>query len=140
MANSVEARVPFLDPGLVEFVYRLPVSQKLANGRSKVVLKEAISDIVPEWVVNRRKQGFGAPVEAWLQSGLGALFERLIETDSVRSYFRQDVLRAALHRTRSGRGGSRMFLWPIINFALWHTHWIEGGSIDDFVQVDQLVA
>jgi asparagine synthase (glutamine-hydrolysing) len=140
MANSVEARVPFLDPELVEFVYRLPVSQKLANGTSKVVLKEAISDIVPEWVLNRRKQGFGAPVEAWLQSGLGTLFERLIETDSIRSYFRQDVLRAALHRTRSGRAGSRMHLWPIINFALWHKHWIEGGSIDDFVQGDQLVA
>lgn len=138
MANSVEARVPFLDPGLVEFAYRLPVSQKLANGRSKVVLKEAISDVVPEWVVNRRKQGFGAPVEAWLQSDLGTLFERLIETDSIRSYFRQDVLRTALHGSRAGR--STMYLWPIINFALWHRHWIEGASIDDFVRAEQLVA
>ena len=53
MANSVEARVPFLDPTLVEFVYRLPASQKLANGTPKALLKKAISDVVPPWVVKR---------------------------------------------------------------------------------------
>jgi asparagine synthase (glutamine-hydrolysing) len=133
MANSVEARVPFLDPSLVEFVYRLPFEQKLANGNSKVVLKQAVSDLLPTWVMNRPKQGFGAPVSAWLQSRLGILFDRLIDTDAVRPYFRQDVLRRAVRAAENGRGRSRIPLWPIMNFALWHRHWIEGESIQDLV-------
>ena len=140
MANSVEARVPFLDPTLVEFVYRLPASQKLANGTPKALLKKAISDVVPPWVVKRPKQGFGAPVDAWLQSDLGNLFESLIETDAIRAYFRQDALRTALARTRAGRGRPKMFLWPVVNFALWHRHWIEGESIDDLVQSNRVAA
>jgi asparagine synthase (glutamine-hydrolysing) len=140
MANSVEARVPFLDPELIEFVYRLPISHKLVNGTSKVVLKKAISDIVPEWVVNRPKQGFGTPVDAWLQSRLGTLFERLIETDAVRTYFREDVLRTALHSANDGRGRTKMYLWPIVNFALWHRHWIEGESIQELVESEASAA
>jgi asparagine synthase (glutamine-hydrolysing) len=140
MANSVEARVPFLDPELVEFVYRLPISQKLVNGTSKVVLKKAIADVVPEWVVNRPKQGFGAPVDAWLQSRLGTLFERLIETDAVRTYFREDVLRVALRNAGGGRGRTKMYLWPVVNFALWHRHWIEGESIQELVERDAVAA
>ena len=132
MANSVEARVPFLDPGLVEFVYRLPTSLKMVNGTSKVVFRKAISDIVPEWVLNRAKQGFGAPVEAWLQSELGVLFERLLESDSIRPYFKEDVLKTALRNANSGRG-PRMYLWPIVNFGLWHRHWIERASIEELM-------
>jgi asparagine synthase (glutamine-hydrolysing) len=136
MANSVEARVPFLDPALVEFAYRLPLSQKLANGTSKIVLREAISDVVPQWVINRPKQGFGAPVEVWLESQLGVLFERLIETDAIRTYFRPDVLMTALQNAKAGRGRPRMYLWPVINFGLWHRHWIEGESIEDLARTD----
>src|SRR5436190_13849800 len=44
MANSVEARVPFLDPHLVEFVYRLPLEHKLRDGLGKLVLRDAVSD------------------------------------------------------------------------------------------------
>jgi asparagine synthase (glutamine-hydrolysing) len=139
MANSVEARVPFLEPSLVEFAYRLPLTQKLVDGNSKVVLKQAVSDIVPHWVINRPKQGFGAPVQDWLQSGLGTLFERLIDTDAMKTYFRPNVLRVALHKARNARG-TQMRLWPVINFALWHRYWIEGDSIEEIIRADQLVA
>jgi asparagine synthase (glutamine-hydrolysing) len=115
------------------------LAQKLAEGNSKVVLRQAISDIVPQWVIDRPKQGFGAPVQDWLQSELGTLFERLIDTDAMRTYFRPNVLRVALHNARSARG-RQMRLWPVINFALWHRHWIEGDSIDEIVRADQLVA
>jgi asparagine synthase (glutamine-hydrolysing) len=129
MANSIEARVPFLDPFLVDFVYRLPLSHKLDRGRSKVVLKEAISDVVPAWVINRPKQGFGAPVDDWLHSELGVLFERLIGSEAIQRYFDVDVLRSAM-RNMGRRGRPTMYLWPVVNFALWHRHWIEHESIE----------
>jgi asparagine synthase (glutamine-hydrolysing) len=140
MANSIEARVPFLDPDLVEFVYRLPIDQKFRDGRGKVVLREAIGDIVPEWVMNRKKQGFAAPVDGWLQSQLGTVFERLIETEGVRRYFQPDVLRVALRNAKGGRGRPRMSLWPVVNFALWHHHWIENKSIESLVVKDSTSA
>jgi asparagine synthase (glutamine-hydrolysing) len=139
MANSVEARVPFLDPELVEFVYRLPVDYKFRDGLAKLVLRKAIDDVVPEWVLNRPKQGFSAPVDDWLQSELGALFGRLIETEGVQRYFKPDVLRAALRKASAGRGRRGIFLWPVVNFALWHRHWIERESIDELVPEDPAI-
>src|SRR3954454_1816453 len=57
MANSVEARVPFLDPGLVDYVYRLPLDEKIRDGVTKSVLKRAVADVVPAEIANRFKQG-----------------------------------------------------------------------------------
>jgi len=131
MANSVEARVPFLDPFLVDFVYRLPLQHKMAPGRSKVVLREAIGDLVPDWVLRRPKQGFGAPVDDWLQSHLGLLVEKLVETEAVQRYFDPSALLREVAYARRGR--VRIHLWPVINFALWHRHWIERESIEELV-------
>ena len=72
MAHSVEARVPFLDPGLVDYGYRIPFDQKLRNGTSKYVLKEAVRDVVPSWILDRPKQGFGGSRGALVPLGLRA--------------------------------------------------------------------
>lgn len=128
MANSIEARVPFLAPELVDFVYRLPLSEKLAGHHSKIVLKRAVADLVPDWVIQRRKQGFGAPVASWMGSRLGDGFRDLLSGDALRTYF--DV--AAIERLlAASRSSSLLFsLWPIMNFALWHRHWIEGEAAE----------
>lgn len=131
MANSVEARVPFLAPDLVDYVYSLPLQQKWREGTTKVVMRKGIGDLVPDWVLNRPKRGFGAPVEEWFAGDLRTVFEQLIETDSVRRYFDVETIRGILQsKGRSGRQ-ARWSLWSIFNFALWHRHWIEGESIDD---------
>jgi asparagine synthase (glutamine-hydrolysing) len=127
MANGVEARVPFLDPDLVEYVYRLPLKYKLSGGTGKVILREALRGVVPAWVIERRKQGFGAPVVQWLASDLGPLFLKLLETEGVRRYFDAAALRSAM-ATSSQR--SRFGIWPILNFALWHRYWIEQEPLD----------
>jgi len=131
MANSVEARVPFLSPDLVDYVYSLPLRRKWHEGTTKLVMREAIKDLVPDWVLNRPKRGFGAPVEEWFAGELRMVFEQLIETDSIRRYFNVDTIRGILHS--EGRNGrqARWSLWSIFNFALWHKYWIEGESIDD---------
>jgi asparagine synthase (glutamine-hydrolysing) len=127
MANGVEARVPFLDPNLVDFVYTLPLDLKLQNGISKVVMREAVRDIVPRWVLERPKQGFGAPVSQWFESRMGTLFERLAVSEGIRRYFRPEVLLSSL---AGGRRSPTLPLWPIMNFALWHWYWIEGKSLE----------
>src|SRR6185312_12795396 len=67
MARSIEARVPFLDVRLVEFLAGLPDAMKVRNGVTKVVLREALTGLLPTDVVNRRdKMGFVTPEQTWL--------------------------------------------------------------------------
>ena len=124
MANGVEARVPFLAPDLVEYAYPLPFDQKLAGQVSKAVLRGAVAGAVPQWILDRRKQGFGAPVVDWFETGLREVFATLLESDSLRAYFDTDILREALENRPA------FDLWFPFNFALWHRYWIEGEPID----------
>jgi asparagine synthase (glutamine-hydrolysing) len=134
MAHSVEARVPFLDQDLVDFAYRLPFDQKLHRGDGKHVLKRAVADCVPEWVLQRPKQGFGAPVVQWFGAGFRPLMQELVKSDAIKAYFDAEQLRSAYDPTGRGRNHLGFSLWYILNFALWHRHWIEQRSIDQLVE------
>ena len=71
MANSLEVRVPFLDHRLVEFAGRLPMNAKRTRGIPKSLLIEALSDLLPEDVVDQPKRTFTLPWEVWLRGTLG---------------------------------------------------------------------
>jgi asparagine synthase (glutamine-hydrolysing) len=86
-----------------------------------------VADAVPDWVLNRRKQGFGAPVRRWMGTGLGEVFRGLLDGEGVRRYFDADAVRAALDRDAGAAADPS--LWPILNFALWHRYWIEGEAV-----------
>jgi asparagine synthase (glutamine-hydrolysing) len=127
MSNGVEARVPFLDPALVDYAYRLPISHKLARGQGKVVFRRAVQGLVPDWVLDRPKQGFGPPVVAWLAVSFGRLLRELLEDPELRRWIDPD---ATLRLLDSGKIGA----WPVLNFALWHRHWIRGEPLDDLIE------
>jgi len=67
MACSLEVRSPFLDHRVAEFAMKIPPEYKLRNGVHKYVLKRAFADLLPEKIVNRRKQGFEVPFARWFQ-------------------------------------------------------------------------
>jgi len=66
MACSLETRAPFLDPDLADFVLSLPVSLRYQNGNPKALLKKSMNSFWPEKIRDRKKQGFGAPLDTWL--------------------------------------------------------------------------
>ena len=87
MAHSIESRVPFLDPRLVEFCLDLPTLFKIEGGRSKRVLREAMVEEVPEKILKRTsKLGFGGSYKSWVID----LAPRILEwtADSSRPIFR----------------------------------------------------
>ncbi|WP_265562947.1 asparagine synthase (glutamine-hydrolyzing) [Streptomyces hygroscopicus] len=131
MAHSVEARVPFLDPELVEFAYRLPVHYKVDRDRTKVVLRQALADIVPERVMKRRKQGFGAPIAHWLRGPMGDALLDLLDSPAMGRYFRTRTLAEMAAEHRAGRAQHAWSLWPVLNFAVWHRVWVEGVPADE---------
>ncbi len=130
MANGVEARVPFLSPRLVEYVYRLPLEFKIDAQTTKIALREAVAGSVPRWVLERPKRGFGAPVSAWLLGYMGTVLDQLVAGEGARRYFDVDFLREAVLADRAGRGTSGPRIWPILNFLLWHRLWIEGEPLE----------
>lgn len=133
MANSVEARVPFLDPALVNYVYRLPLEFKINAGITKAVLKQAVADVVPASVSGRPKQGFAAPTSRWFAERHGALLTDLMGQDALRAYFDVDYLAGLLHANDANHWDSGHILWPVLNFGLWHKYWIEGEQLEDLI-------
>jgi asparagine synthase (glutamine-hydrolysing) len=129
MASSVEARAPFLDPQLVEFAARLPLALHLANGNGKRILKRAFSTVVPDFVLARPKQGFGAPLRRWLSS-LQAVARAELLREQIFEYFDEAALRQVLGQAPTPRGGVEF--WVLLNFALWHRHWIERADLREF--------
>jgi asparagine synthase (glutamine-hydrolysing) len=70
MAVGLEARVPFLDHRVVEFMSKVPVSAKMDGWTGKMLLRRAVEKILPPANTERRKKPFGAPVGEWLASGV----------------------------------------------------------------------
>src|SRR5688572_30490667 len=67
MANSLEARSPFLDHNVIEFAASLPESLKMRGFETKSLLKKVAAHLVPKEVVYRRKMGFGVPIGKWFR-------------------------------------------------------------------------
>jgi asparagine synthase (glutamine-hydrolysing) len=126
MAASVEARAPFLDHQLVDFAARLPLSLHWADGHGKRVLKRGFEGVVPDSVLRREKQGFGAPVSRWL-TNLRGIAERELLREPIFAYLNERGLRSLLYEQPTSRRGFE--LWVSLNFALWHRHWIEGDDL-----------
>jgi asparagine synthase (glutamine-hydrolysing) len=71
MGVSLETRVPFLDYRFVEFSMSIPAEMKTRNGILKHILKKAVRGVIPNEVIDRKKQGFAAPIPEWLTGDLG---------------------------------------------------------------------
>ena len=121
MAHSVEARVPFLDHKLVEFVLGLPDDFKIYRGVTKRVLREGLRDVLPEVIKNRMsKLGFATPEEHWVKQEQPERFRQAV-ADAVETC--SGILRAdALRFTDDVIAGRRPFdfsVWRMISFARW---------------------
>ena len=95
MANSLEARSPFLDHRLVEFCAGLPSSMKLRGRTSKWLLRRLMHDRLPPPILTRSKMGFGVPVGEWLRTDLRPLLEDTLLSSRAnqRGYFRRAGLK-----------------------------------------------
>lgn len=117
MGASVEGRVPFLDPALVEFAAGLPLSARFEGGSGKRVLRVLAHRLLPSVIADRPKHGFSAPIEDWLRGPLDALTGDTF-AGAGSGVFDMRVLRRwhELHRRGRDRSGP---LWAALTFELW---------------------
>ncbi len=126
MAWSIESRHPLLDHRLVEFCFSLPYGAKIANGRTKDVMRRALASELPAKIVERRdKKGFPAPMTQWLRRPDCVRQWRALLLSAAaleRGVFDAQRLRGALDRfERDARFAARCTeaLWRWINVELW---------------------
>jgi asparagine synthase (glutamine-hydrolysing) len=121
MAASLETRVPLLDHRIVEFALRLPLHQKVRDGRGKWVLRQLLDRYVPRALVDRPKKGFGIPIHEWLRGPLRSWADDLLAEERLRRAGLIDPapVRALWRQHLEGRSDWGYRLWPVLMFEAW---------------------
>ena len=124
MAASLETRVPFLDPRVIDFAWRLPLHQKVRDGQGKWMLRQLLYRHVPRELVERPKQGFGVPIEHWLRGPLRDWAEDLLSPSALAEDGLLDPapIRAMWQRHLSGRNVQHA-LWNVLMYQSWRRRW-----------------
>lgn len=118
MATSLEARVPFLDHEFVRLAMSIPPEMKTKDGELKGVLKRAVRGVIPDDIIDRKKQGFGVPVYDWLFGELGRTIH-----DEVASFADQTNLLNPGAVDEYFAGPPSAHAWTLYNVALWWKTW-----------------
>jgi len=121
MATSLETRAPFLDGDLMELAFSMPGHLKIRNGERKWILKRAMKDILPDSILNRRKEGFSIPMKNWLRLELQPLMRELLSRDRVarRGLFEPDVVEELMNEHTAGKENHAHTLFPLMVFERW---------------------
>lgn len=128
MAHSIESRVPFLDYELAEFIFSVPIGQKIEEGKTKNIMREGLKDILPTEIYNRySKLGFVTPEDKWLKENEEFFYDELekacdvlsaiVEKERVMNWYKS-------HVQKTKRGDSTCF--RIICAA----HWVQVFGVD----------
>ena len=114
MRSAVEARVPFLDHKLVEYVLTIPENIIFDMKTTKPLLKKVAKDHIPEQIIHRRKQGFRAPIGEWLKKDEQYFYESIKEFNMLVNLFSEKEINRIL------LGNDYQKKWYLVNLARWH--------------------
>lgn len=132
MAASLESRVPFLDHALVETVLRMPTRYRMHGVKTKPLLRDAVRDIVPAEIMNRKKMGFPVPLGAWLRGPYWWLVEEFVLSERAlqRGHFNRQLLAVIAAQHCAGKANFSDHLWLLINLEIWQRIFIDGEAVD----------
>ncbi|HTS75452.1 MAG TPA: asparagine synthase (glutamine-hydrolyzing) [Bryobacteraceae bacterium] len=141
MACSIESRVPFLDHPFVEFASRVPAHLKIRNGVGKYIVKQAVRDLVPAALLDRRKMGFPTPLGPWLlDPSTQPLLDSLRDRDGLLASFTDlNRIDALIARHRAGQEDATDRLWRLLNLQIWGDLFLTGRR-DRWLKVPSLAA
>ncbi len=127
MANSLEARSPFLDHKFMEFAATIPYDLKLHNFNNKYILKSAFKRILPREIINRKKQGFGLPVGEWFRGPLKEyILSILLDSSTLsRGYFNKNSVQAMIEEHMNGKVDNGHKIGTLLMLELWHREFMD---------------
>jgi asparagine synthase (glutamine-hydrolysing) len=126
MAHGIELRSPLLDYKLIEWVNQLPPSYKIKGGKTKFILKDIASDLVPNHLIDRPKMGFAIPRAEWLRTGLKEMTNDLLRDKTAlnRGWFNNSEVLNCLNLHHNGKDMDSV-LWPMLMLELWARNWLD---------------
>jgi asparagine synthase (glutamine-hydrolysing) len=127
MANSLEARSPFLDHEVMEFAAQLPPHLKLRGTQSKYLLKKTFADLLPTENVRRRKMGFGVPIAKWLRTSSRDLLQDTLMSQQARErgYFKPERVDQLVREHVTEWADHSFQLWNLLMLELWQREFVD---------------
>jgi len=126
MAHSIEARVPFLDHRLLEYMAGLSRAVRLSGADggayTKPILKNALKGILPDEILNRPKTGFGTPMSKWLKGAVARPeIDKLLSSPLLQDgYLNESRVKQLVQRHLNDQTECSQMIWALINLDAWH--------------------
>lgn len=122
MAHSIEARVPFTDYKLFDYMSRLAGTSKIKPNYSKFFLKKAMLSYLPETIINKKKVGLEIPYSIWFCNELKDLLLDYLSPASLKniSFINSQYVQQIIQEHLSNKKDNGRELWGLLNFAVWH--------------------
>lgn len=126
MFVSLEARTPFLDLDLAEFVMKLPARFK----RNKYLLKKVMRGRIPDNIIDRNKQGFALPLGYWLRGPLQEWARGVLAADKLQSVgvLNPGYVEQLFKEHREGKADHRKKLWTLLAWQMWYDRWVANSN------------
>lgn len=132
-AHGLTAISPFHDLELVEFMASVPTHLKIRGNERKYIMREALRPMLPEQILNKKKQGFAMPMGEWLMRKLSDYVQDiLLDARTLnRGYFNKKFMRKMVENFLAGKtdyaSGSEATIISLITLELWHRIFIDRG-------------
>lgn len=127
MAASLEGRVPILDHKLVEFAASLPPEFKVNRLARKYLLKKVSRTLLPDEIIDRKKQGFPVPLLLWFRDEARPFVRDVLSPSAIkrRGLFNLDYVEKLLDEHEQGFADHALLIWGLLNVELWYRLFID---------------
>lgn len=128
MAHGLEARSPYLDHHLVEYLASFPSHTKIRNRKTKYIFRKLAEHYLPSCIVRRKKQGFMFPVAYWFKNDAYPLLQKTLLEEShfvQMGFFRKKAIQKMLNEHKTNQQDHHVRLWMLLNLEIWYRIFIQ---------------
>lgn len=122
MAYSVEIRSPFLDYRVIDFARSIPISYRYHNGKRKKILRDILSEYIPEKIFNQPKRGFGVPIGNWMKNELKDELLSSLSDNFLNKVPNLDIskFKTLFHQHLEGEKDNTFAIWKLYILSKWY--------------------
>lgn len=138
MANSLEARVPFLDKEIMKLGGRIPLKYRVNSENTKYAMRQAAARRMPEKWSTKKKLGFPVPTRVWLKEDEHYnTVKKRFTSPAAEKYFNTEKLVALLDAHKAGKADNSRKVWTVYTFLVWYGVYFEGGREEFFKRSEE---